>query len=179
MPLSNRAKAGTAGIVLASASLVAFVGQWEGREHEVYLDIVGVPTICDGITGKDVIPGKVYTDAECDALTTKHVTKHGSQLLACVNVDIPQGMYESMASWAYNVGTGAACKSTLVKLVNQGRLMESCDQLLKWDKAGGRQVRGLTNRRQAEHKVCVEAVRSYQEQRIRDQPLVRQHRGVA
>jgi lysozyme len=179
MALTRRAAAGGGAIVLASASLVAFVGNWEGREHQVYKDIVGVPTVCDGITGADVIPGKVYTDAECDALTAKHVTRHGSELLACIKVDIPQGMYESLASWAYNVGTGAACSSTLVKLTNQGQFMPACDQLLRWDRAGGKKVRGLTNRREAEHKVCVKAVQDYQRTLIERNKLIAEHKGRA
>lgn len=155
---TNKQKAGAGAIVLAAASLVAFVGDWEGREHTVYRDIVGVPTVCDGITGKDVIPGKVYTDAECDALTEKHLTKHGGELLACIDVRITQGMYESLASWAYNVGTGAACKSTLVRMLNAHEYRQACDQLLRWNRAGGRVVRGLDNRRKAEHKRCIESL---------------------
>ncbi|MBO1564165.1 glycoside hydrolase family protein, partial [Yersinia pseudotuberculosis] len=43
----------------------------EGREYIPYRDVAGVMTICDGHTGKDIIPGKKYSDAECDALLQK------------------------------------------------------------------------------------------------------------
>ena len=51
---------------------------------------------------------------------------------------------------------GAACGSTLVRQINAGEPPEVwCRQLLRWDKAGGRTVRGLTLRRQAEYRVCI------------------------
>jgi lysozyme len=58
-------------------------------------------------------------------------------------------------SLAYNIGVGAFCGSTLVALLNQGLYVEACSQILRWDKAGGRQLRGLTIRREAEHRTCI------------------------
>ena len=157
--MNPKQKAAAAGIVLAGSGLIAFVSHWEGRSLTVYKDIVGVPTVCDGITGPDVIPSKVYTDAECNALALKHVEEHGRRLLACINVRITQGYYDALASWAYNVGTTAACNSTLIRLLNQSQYSAACDQLLRWDRAGGKRVRGLTNRRQAEHAKCVRSIK--------------------
>jgi lysozyme len=53
------------------------------------------------------------------------------------------------------VGTGAACKSTIVKMVNRGETLAACDQLLRWTKAGGKVVEGLVNRRNAERNLCI------------------------
>lgn len=142
-------------ILLASAALVSGITQDEGRSHTVYKDIVGVATVCDGITGPDVIPGKTYTDQECNALTIKHVEAHGSQLLDCIHVRITQGMYEALDSFAYNVGVSAACKSTALKLINAGQYRDGCLNLLRWNKAGGKEVRGLTLRRQREAEKCL------------------------
>jgi lysozyme len=63
-----------------------------------------------------------------------------------------------LTGWAYNVGSGAACRSTLAKRANAGDWRAACDQLLRWDRAGGAVVRGLTNRRAAEHRLCVGAL---------------------
>lgn len=150
--------AGGAAILLASAAMVSNIRHDEGREYEVYADIVGVPTVCDGITGPDVIKGKTYTDAECNALTIKQVEKHGSELLDCIHVRITQGMYEALAGWAYNVGTGAACKSTAIRLINAGRYAEGCRDLMRWNRAGGQVVRGLTLRREREMKACLNGI---------------------
>ena len=150
--------AGGAAILLASAAMVSTIRHDEGREYEPYRDIVGVWTVCDGITGPDVIHGKVYTDQECNALTIKNVEKHGSELLDCIHVRITQGMYEALAGWAYNVGTGAACKSTAIRLINAGRYAEGCRDLMRWNRAGGKVVRGLTIRRQKESDACIKGI---------------------
>jgi len=154
-PFSARAKAG-AGVVAVTASLVSFVTLWEGTEYVPYQDIVGVWTVCEGITGRHVIPGKVYTRAECDALTGGEIERHGRALLACVKAPITQPQYEALASWTYNVGIGGACGSTLVRKLNAGEPpAQWCQELLRWNRAGGRAVQGLTNRRTAELALCL------------------------
>lgn len=156
----SRTKTAAGGVVilLASAVFLSDITGHEGREYEVYKDIVGVPTVCDGITGPDVIPGKTYTDAECNRLSIKAAETHGSQLLDCIHVRITQTMYESLASWAYNVGAGAACKSTAIRLINAGRYAEGCRDLMRWNRAGGVPVRGLTIRRQKESDGCIRGI---------------------
>ncbi len=136
-----------AGLVLASVDLLGYVGHWEGREHEPYKDIVGVVTYCDGITSPPPIPGKVYTDAECNALSIKNVTAHGQGLLNCVTVRLNQSEYEALALWTFNVGVRAACNSTLIRKLNAGDRGAVCPELMRWNRAGGKPVRGLTRRR--------------------------------
>lgn len=164
----SRTKVAAGGVVIALASLtmVNTIKKDEGREYRPYKDIVGVLTVCDGITGPDVIPNKTYTDAECNALTIKHVEKHGSQLLDCIHVRITQPMYEGLAGWAYNVGVSAACKSTAVRLINQGQYEAGCKDLMRWNRAGGQPVRGLTLRREREMNQCLKGIpprNTYQE----------------
>ncbi len=154
----TKATAGGVVILLASAVFLSDITEREGREFEPYRDIVGVLTVCDGITGPDVIPGKTYTDAECNRLSIKHAEKHGSELLDCIHVRITQTMYESLAGWAYNVGTGAACKSTAIRLINAGRYAEGCRDLMRWNRAGGKEVRGLTIRREKERDGCIRGI---------------------
>lgn len=157
-PQRKSAIAAAAGVVLASAGLLSQIGQREGRELKPYKDIVGVLTVCDGITGPDVIPGKTYTDAECNALSLRHVEDHGAKLLQCITVRVTQGYYDALVSWAYNVGVGAACGSTLIRLLNQGEYRAACEQLMRWNKAGGREVRGLTLRRRQERAQCLQSI---------------------
>jgi lysozyme len=70
----------------------------------------------------------------------------------CIHQPLKQNEWVAIGSWTYNVGVGAACNSTLVRKINAG--VPWCAELLKWDRAGGRKVRGLTRRRQAEFEVC-------------------------
>jgi len=158
----SKTKLGVGGVVIALASvgMVTTIRKDEGREYKPYQDIVGVWTVCDGITGPEVIRGKTYTDQECNALTIKHVEAHGSQLLDCIHVRITQGMYEGLAGWAYNVGVGAACKSTAIRLINAGQYERGCRDLMRWNKAGGKEVRGLTLRREREMRQCLSGIPS-------------------
>lgn len=153
--MNAKAKALGTAAALITAGTLAFVTQKEGVEYSVYQDIVGVDTVCAGITGKDVIPGKVYTPAECDALLKKHLVEHAAGFIACTRPDLSQGEFDAYASFTYNVGINAACKSTLAKKLIAGDRRGACDELLKWNRAGGKEVRGLTLRRQDERKLCL------------------------
>jgi GH24 family phage-related lysozyme (muramidase) len=150
--------------ILAAASLAAavpVVSQFEGRSLSAYRDIVGVATICDGVT-LGVKIGDTATHAECDQLLARELRTHAAGLSACVNDDIeatiPRDMAVSLISWTYNVGVGAACGSTLVRKLNAGDFVGACLQLPRWNRAGGRIVRGLTNRRAAERDLCIGAL---------------------
>lgn len=120
-----------------------------------YLDIVKVPTACDGIT-KGVRIGQTYTPAQCTALLEHELIVHAQGVIACV-----PGLYgranqaAAATSLAYNVGVGAFCGSTAARHFRAGRWRQGCDALLMWNRAGGRVVRGLVLRRQRERDLCV------------------------
>ena len=160
MALTTKQKAGSA-LALAGASLLAFVAGWEGDERVAYADKLAynVPTVCNGHTGPEVRVGDVWTKEQCDAILVKNVTKHGEGLLKCVKVPLNQNQYDALNSWTFNVGVGAACGSTLVKLLNMGKYTEACRELDKWVYAGGKKIKGLANRRSAERELCLRPVR--------------------
>ena len=62
----------------------------EGVSYIPYKDIVGVWTVCHGHTGKDIMPGKTYTEAECKALLNKDLATVARQINPYINVDIPE-----------------------------------------------------------------------------------------
>lgn len=61
-----------------------------------------------------------------------------------------QYQFDAMACLAYNIGAAAFANSTLVRLFNAGDIQLAADQFLRWDKAGGKSVKGLRRRRAAE-----------------------------
>lgn len=150
---------------LVTASSLAFVAGWEGHEPKPYKDIAGVLTVCNGYTGADIDPNKIYGKAECDALLIKELTIHGKAVLACVHVPLNQNQYNALVSLAYNVGAGAVCRSGLPKnkhlidLFNDGNYEAGCNRIMAYNKArvNGKLVvvRGLTNRRTAERNMCL------------------------
>lgn len=154
-------KRATAGIaVAATAAAIAFVGQWEGLRTTAYRDIVGVPTICYGET-KGVRMGTSVSKAECDAMLTARLAEFEAGLARCLTVEdrLPAATEVALVSWSYNVGLGAACGSTLVRYANAQNWQAMCDQLPRWNRAGGRVVQGLTNRRAAERDLCLKGLR--------------------
>jgi lysozyme len=138
-----------------SASALVGIATWEGFRSTAYIPIPGdVPTIGFGTTdgvrmGDSIDPVKALQRKITD------VQKFEGALKQCVTVPLHQREYDSYLSLAYNIGPTAFCNSTLVRLLNQGRYEEACKQILRWDRAGGRVVQGLTNRRQAEYRQCI------------------------
>lgn len=72
---------------------------------------------------------------------------------------LPVKVYVADLSLAYNVGVGAFCKSSIAAYQNAGHNKDSCDRFLLYNRAGGKVVAGLTKRRQAERKLCLEGAR--------------------
>lgn len=147
-----------AGTAAGMAMTVALIGGWEGLSLTAYPDIVGVWTICYGETD-GVRKGDKATKAECDSMLAKQIAAYEARLDKCLTATVPMKTKAAFVSWSYNVGTGAACSSTLVKKANAGDLRGACNELPKWNRAGGKVVRGLTNRREAERQLCLEGVR--------------------
>jgi len=140
-------------LALSAAGLVA-IAQYEGYRGQAYDDGVGVQTIGFGTTrgvqkGDRIDPVRALQRLAADA------TLFERQLALCIHVPLHQHEWDAYVSWAYNVGASAACKSTLVKKLNRGDYVGACNELLRWNRAGGRILPGLTKRRQAEQKTCL------------------------
>lgn len=159
MTIKTRITAGAFGVALALTS--PLLEEIEGIRYKPYKDIAGIWTVCAGITGKDVVLGKTYTQRECDALLANHIKIAKDEVDKRVKVDIPDTMRAALYSFTYNAGIGAFRKSTMLKLINQGRLYEACDQLWSWTyytnpRTGKKEKsKGLHNRRAVEFKYCV------------------------
>ena len=106
-------------------------------------------TIGWGSTGPDIRKGVVWTQADCDARFDRHI----QHFVADVNTAIgsaptTQNQFDAMVSFHYN--TGAIFKATLTKLHVAGKYDAAASEFLKWNKAGGKPLAGLTRRRSAE-----------------------------
>lgn len=120
-----------------------------------YLDIVNVPTICDGDT-KGVRMGMVETEAGCRDRLERQLIAHAAPVLKCVpGLKGRDNQLVASVSLAYNIGTAGFCRSTVARRFNAGNWRGGCDAMLMWNKAGGREVRGLTLRRERERALCL------------------------
>ncbi|ANL52871.1 lysozyme [Rhizobium phaseoli] len=154
--MTGRMKKGSA----VAAAAVALVGGFEGLRQNAYPDPAtqGQPwTICYGSTN-GVKPGDYKTVAQCKALLSLELQKYADGIEQCVTVPLPDPRFVALTSFAYNVGVKAACKSSAVTLINQGKTAEGCEALLKWNRAAGVVFPGLTRRRQKERQFCLEGI---------------------
>jgi lysozyme len=152
------ARAGPATEVETLAIAVPFIAEREGMRLEAYLDIVGVATICAGST-RGVTLGMRKTLAECTALLRAEVAEYRRGLHRYLTAEtialrLPARRDAAFTSLAFNVGIGAAGKSTAVRRLNGGDVAGACDAITWWNKAGQRVVRGLVIRRAAERDLC-------------------------
>ena len=76
----------------------------------------------------------------------------------CMPVAMPQPVYDAVVSMAFNVGTGAACGSTLAAFIRRGEWAKACQQLTRWVYVNGVKNAGLENRRARELKHCLRGV---------------------
>lgn len=141
----------SASLILAGGTLLA---PWEGKENVAYKDIVGVWTQCYGNTN-NVDRTKSKTDDECADELALELVNYNNKMKKYVHVPLTTGQEAAFTSFVYNVGEGTWQRGTPLKLLNQGRYTEACKFLMKYNKAGGKTVTGLTNRRKSEMEVCL------------------------
>lgn len=165
MKLNSRIVNYLTGLGLASSLVLAgggIVSHFEGKSNTSYLDPVGIWTICYGET-KGVRRGDYKTDEDCLNSLAEELTEHHKKMMMHIKTPISVKEEAAYLSFTYNVGVGAFSRSTLLKKLNSGKRLEACAQLLRWDKAGGKRLKGLTLRREAENKLCLEGVKESNE----------------
>ncbi|WCT76296.1 lysozyme [Novosphingobium humi] len=127
---------------------------------KAYLDIVKVPTACDGLTGKDIQIGRHFTEAQCALMLEARLAETAQHVMACtpgLALTIPGRDFVRFAavSLAYNVGWPTYCRSTMRRNIDAGNLVSACVNLTLFNRAGGRVLKGLVDRRTREMRVCL------------------------
>jgi lysozyme len=128
---------------------LALIQRWEGLHLSTYECEAGVDTIGYGHT-KTARPGQVITVAEANRLLLEDLAEFERAISDMVRVPLTDGQFGALVSWAFNVGEGAARKSTLIRKLNNLDYDAVPAELMRWNKVGKRVVPGLTNRRAAE-----------------------------
>ena len=135
---------------------------FEGLKLKAYDDGVGVWTIGFGTTiypnGIKVKKGDTCTEAQAKAYMAHDLKKFESAVNSAVTVLINQNQFDALVSLAYNIGTGAFKKSTLLKKLNEADYKGASAQFAVWNKGGGKVMQGLVNRRVIERKLFEKAL---------------------
>ncbi|HAW5515053.1 TPA: lysozyme [Escherichia coli] len=139
---------------------IALIKGFEGCRLTAYPDpgTGGAPwTIGYGwtypIDGKPIKPRMKIDQATADRLLKTGLVSYENDVLKLVKVKLTQNQFDALVSFAYNVGSRALSTSTLLKKLNAGDIKGAADEFLRWNKAGGKEMPGLTKRRKAERDV--------------------------
>ena len=134
---------------------IDLIKQFEGCKLTAYQDIVGVWTIGYGTTaGADLgvkpAHGMTITQERAEDLLRQGVDKFAAKVDALILAKVNANEFGACVSLAYNIGTGAFSKSTVLRELNAGNKDRAAAAFKMWNKAGGEIVKGLVNRRNAE-----------------------------
>ncbi len=154
------AAAGVVGAVMLAIPLaVPLVAKFEGLWLVAKPDRLayGIPTVCYGET-EGVKVGDKYTQKQCEDMLAKKLPRYAAEVQKCIKVEVSEKVAAAFISLAYNVGSAGVCKSTAMRRLNAGDKRGACDAFLSWNRAGGRVVQGLVNRRNTERKLCLEGI---------------------
>lgn len=135
----------------------ALIKEFEGCSLTAYPDpgTGGAPwTIGFGWTqpvdGKPVRPGMTIDKATAERLLKTGLVSYENDVSRLVKVSLTQGQFDALVSFTYNLGSRSLSTSTLLRKLNAGDYAGAADEFLRWNKAGGKVLNGLTRRREAE-----------------------------
>ena len=143
-------------ITKVSKDALDLIKRFEGFCAQPYLCPANVPTIGYGATfyedGKKVqISDPAISEERATQLLLNVLKTFEKHVDTYTRDDVTQAQFDALVCFSYNVGVGALKSSTLLKLVNANPSdPEIRTQFLRWNKAAGRVLKGLTNRRVAE-----------------------------
>lgn len=148
-----------------NAETVVLIKSFEGCELRSYLDKIAKPpvwTVGYGLTsgalpGITVSRGMEISQSQADAYLAETLRLFGQKILPLMKRRPTPNQYGAMLSLAYNIGTGAFARSTCLKRFNAGDIEGAAEALTWFNKAGGKVVRGLVRRREAERDLFLAA----------------------
>lgn len=146
-----KSKAATGALVLA----LGVVTLWEGYDRNVYLDPVGIPTVCYGHTEKGLSLGQEFSADACHEFLTRDLIVASKAVIRLVTVSLHENEKAAFISFVFNTGAENFRKSTMLELINQGKIVEACHELPRWVYAKGKKLPGLVKRRKAEMELCL------------------------
>lgn len=136
----------------------AIIKQYEGFRAKPYLCPANVPTIGYGATyyldGRKVkLSDPAISESDADKLLDKMLVKYEDAVNRYVQVPMTQNQFDALVSFCYNLGQENLRNSTLLKKLNNKDYNGAADQFLRWNRAGGKVLAGLTKRRTDERKL--------------------------
>ena len=139
-----------------SESGLDLIRKYEGLQLAAYVCPGGKLTIGYGHTGPDVTSGRKITAEQANELLVKDVLRFEKAVNELVTVPMTQGMFDALISFSFNLGAGSLKSSTLLKKLNAYDREGAANEFLRWNKAKGKVLAGLTARRESERELFVD-----------------------
>ena len=128
---------------------IELIKQFEGCRLKAYQDSVGVWTIGYGHI-ESVKEGMEISQHQADIMLGSDLVKYANYINEYVTVSLNPNQFDALTSWVYNLGPGNLKSSTMLKVLNEGSYDDVPFQIKRWNKAGGKVLKGLVRRREAE-----------------------------
>lgn len=125
------------------------IREFEGLRLKAYRCPAGVWTIGYGHTS-EVREGQEIDEVAAELLLDADLKYFQVQMAPAIKVPVTEGQAGAMLSFAFNVGVGSFRRSTLLRLLNEGKSLNAAYEFKKWTHGGGRELPGLVRRREAE-----------------------------
>jgi GH24 family phage-related lysozyme (muramidase) len=133
---------------------IMLIKNFEGCKLTAYQDTVGVWTIGYGWTqavdGKPIRAGMTINQNTAERLLKTGLVGYEADVSKMLKVGVSQCQFDALVSFCYNLGAKSLSTSTLMRKLNAGDKSGAADEFLRWNKAGGKVLAGLTRRREAE-----------------------------
>ena len=126
-----------------------------GYGHAMYPEQMKIPSTPEGMERRKAFPlkyadNRVWSVEEIDALLVKDVARFERAVERFISVPLRQHEFDALISATYNLGPGWLQRSQVRQKINRGDKKGAMESLRKYNKAGGKVLRGLDNRRKDE-----------------------------
>jgi len=144
--------------MIISAEGLKLIKQFEGIRNRPYRCSAGLWTVGVGhlIGNGKSLPkdwNRTFTEEEINALLTRDIAKFERGVRMYIKVPLRQCEYNALCSFAFNLGLGTLQRSTLRQKINRGDKEGAAKEILKYCRAGGKIIKGLQRRREAEYQM--------------------------
>ncbi|NBX02694.1 MAG: lysozyme [Alphaproteobacteria bacterium] len=138
-------------MMLISERGLTLIKEFEGFSARAYICPAGKGTIGYGhvLADGEIYPNGVSSQ-KAGALLLQDVGEAERAVCRLAGCDLSQGQFDALVSFVFNLGAGALARSTLLRKLNAGDYAGAAKEFLRWDKAGGKKLAGLSRRRMAE-----------------------------
>lgn len=146
--------------MLTNQAGIELIKEFEGLRLRAYLCPAGVATIGYGTTiyptGRKVQLGDTCTEGQAEQFLRHDLRAFEREVERMVRVPINPNQFSALVSFAYNTGSSALQKSTLLRLLNAHNYAGAAEQFARWTYAGGKSLPGLVRRRAAERALFIQ-----------------------